>query len=88
MYPNNREAGKNQNKLRTEDIEHIVSIYRNFTDSKLQNGIVEEKYAYITTPSEITENDYNLNIPRYVDTKELVEVQGKMKEYLKELGYE
>mgnify|MGYP003342274459 CR=1 FL=1 len=52
-------------------------------------------------------NDYNLNIPRYVDTfeeekpidipavqaeidqleKELAEVQGKMKAYLKELGY-
>jgi type I restriction enzyme M protein len=101
------EAGKNQNKLRLEDIEHIVSVYRSFTDGKKLNGVVEEKYAYIATPAEIAENDYNLNIPRYVDTfeeeaeidvlavqqeidtleKELIEVQAKMKEYLKELGY-
>ena len=27
-----------------------------------------DKYAYLATPSEIAENDYNLNIPRYVDT--------------------
>ena len=101
------EAGKNQNKLRDQDIEHIVSTYRKFAEGKLNAGIAEDKYAYVATPDEIAENDYNLNIPRYVDTfeeeaeidvtvvqkeidkleKELREVQGKMREYLKELGY-
>ena len=31
---------------------------------------MEDKYAYVATPDEITSNDYNLNIPRYVDTFE------------------
>ena len=101
------ENGKNQNKLRPQDIDHIVGIYRKFANGELQPGVVEDKYAYVATPDEIRENDYNLNIPRYVDTyeeeaeiditavqkeidaleTELAEVQGKMKEYLKELGY-
>ena len=101
------ENGKNQNKLRPQDIEHIVGVYRKFAAGELQPGVVEDKYAYVATPDEIRENDYNLNIPRYVDTyeeeaeidipavqkeidaleTELAEVQGKMKEYLKELGY-
>ena len=99
--------GKNQNKLRTEDISHIVDTYNKFAKDELAAGVVEDKYAYVATPAEIEENDYNLNIPRYVDTfeeeeevdilavqkeidsleKELKEVQSKMKEYLKELGY-
>lgn len=33
-------------------------------------GVTEEKYSYVATPEEIAENDYNLNIPRYVDTFE------------------
>jgi type I restriction enzyme M protein len=101
------ENGKNQNKLRTQDIEHIVSTYRKFAAGELQPGVVEDKYAFVATPDDIRENDFNLNIPRYVDTYEeeaeidipavqkeieqlegeLAEVQGKMKEYLKELGY-
>jgi type I restriction enzyme M protein len=101
------EPGKNQNKLRPEDIDKIVSTYRKFTEGKLTAGVVEDKYAYVATRAEIAENDYNLNIPRYVDTyeeeeevdimavqaeidtleTELAEVQSKMKEYLKELGY-
>jgi type I restriction enzyme M protein len=32
--------------------------------------IRDSKYAYVATPAEIEENDYNLNIPRYVDTFE------------------
>lgn len=63
-------SGKNQNRLRTEDIDQIVSQYRSFTQGKLQPGVVEEKYSYVATPEEIAENDYNLNIPRYVDTFE------------------
>lgn len=64
------ESGKNQNKLRSQDIEHIVTTYRKFSEGKLHEGVVEEKYAYIATPTEIIENDCNLNIPRYVDTFE------------------
>lgn len=62
--------GKNQNKLRPQDIEHIVSTYRKFSTGELKEGIAEDKYAYVATPEEIAENDYNLNIPRYVDTFE------------------
>lgn len=64
------ESGKNQNKLRDSDIEHIVSTYRKFNDGKLKPGVVEDKFAYVATPDEMKENDYNLNIPRYVDTFE------------------
>ena len=64
------ENGKNQNRLRDVDIEHIVSTYRAFADGKLPAGVAEEKYAYVATRKEIEENDYNLNIPRYVDTYE------------------
>lgn len=64
------EAGKNQNKLRKEDLDKIVDTYRAFTEGRLQAGVTEEKYSYVATPEEIAENDYNLNIPRYVDTFE------------------
>jgi type I restriction enzyme M protein len=64
------ENGKNQNRLRDADIDHIVTTYRAFAEGKLSQGVVEEKYAYIATCKEIEENDYNLNIPRYVDTYE------------------
>lgn len=64
------EAGKNQNKLRDIDINAIVDTYRKFHAGELQTGIIEEKFSYVATPEEIAENDYNLNIPRYVDTFE------------------
>lgn len=51
-----------QNKLRKEDVERIVSAYANRQEI--------DKYCHIATLAEITENDYNLNIPRYVDTFE------------------
>jgi type I restriction enzyme M protein len=54
--------GKKQNKLRDEDLERIVSAYTAFETI--------DKFAYVATPAEIAENDYNLNIPRYVDTFE------------------
>jgi len=56
------EDGKKQNKLRPEDIEKIVATYRDFSEI--------EKYSHVAALSEIQENDYNLNIPRYVDTFE------------------
>jgi len=58
----NYEKGKNQNILRPEDIKKIVTTYRNRT--------VIEKYSYDAKYEEIFENDFNLNIPRYVDTFE------------------
>lgn len=61
---------KTQNKLRNEDIKHIVSTYEKFINSKLKSGVLEEKYSYIATFKEIKENEFNLNIPRYVDTFE------------------
>lgn len=50
----------NQNILRKEDIKLIVNTYR-----KRENI---EKYSYAATLEELVDNDYNLNIPRYVDT--------------------
>jgi type I restriction enzyme M protein len=64
------ESAKNQNRLRDTDIEHIVNTYRDFAAGKLQPGVVEDKYSYVATAEEIQENDFNLNIPRYVDTFE------------------
>ncbi len=68
------EAGKNQNVLRQQDIEKIVSTYKAYKTSKPITGdeglVVEAKYAYRATLKEIEDNDYNLNIPRYVDTFE------------------
>ncbi len=53
---------KNQNNLRPSDIDKIVNTYRQRT--------VEDKYSYRASLDEIKDNDYNLNIPRYVDTFE------------------
>lgn len=53
---------KNQNKLSREHLDKIISTYR---EKK-----VLDKYSYLATLDEIKENDYNLNIPRYVDTFE------------------
>lgn len=55
-------AGKNQNLLSPDNIAKIVATYR--------NGGNVDKYAYLASLQEIKENDYNLNIPRYVDTFE------------------
>ena len=93
-------GGKNQNRLTGENMEKIVSVFRDRKDL--------EKYAHLATMDEIRENDYNLNIPRYVDTFEeeeeidlaavrrereklkdrLAELEAEMDGYLRELGYE
>ena len=54
--------GKNQNKLSKENIERVIEAYKGREDV--------DKYAYLASFDEIKENDYNLNIPRYVDTFE------------------
>ena len=96
---NDYQEGKNQNKLRKEDIEKIVHAYREYR--------TVEKYCRPATLDEIRANDHNLNITRYVDVteeEEAIDVQevldelSKLKEersvvektmnaFLKELGY-
>ena len=56
------QAGKNQNSLLDEHIEKITAAYAKREDV--------DKYAHLATVEEIAENDFNLNIPRYVDTFE------------------
>lgn len=58
--------GKNQNKLSPENIDKIIETYR--------NRKAVEKYAHVASLDEIKANDYNLNIPRYVETFEEEEV--------------
>ena len=80
---NDFEKGKNQNILRDIDVEKIIETY---TERK-----EIEKYSYIADMKEIKENDYNLNIPRYVDTFEeeekidIQEVRIKIKEIDEEI---
>ncbi len=92
------EKGKNQNKLREEDLVRITDAYDKYEAS--------DKFSYVASVQEIKDNDFNLNIPRYVDTfeeeeivdldevkeniaaikEELEEVEAKMAKYLEELG--
>ena len=65
----------NQNVLRTADIDQIINTYR--------DRVVTTKYSYAAALTEIEENDYNLNIPRYVDTLEVedsVDLEGISKQ--------
>ncbi|MCM3691499.1 type I restriction-modification system subunit M [Neobacillus niacini] len=91
--------GKNQNTLRNEDIDKIVSHY-----DKWENV---EKYCRSVSIEELKDNDYNLNIARYIDTSEEEEkinvtmilteleklenerkdIESEMYGFLKELGY-
>jgi type I restriction enzyme M protein len=74
--------GKKQNKLRSEDIEKIVSAFREYKTVK--------KYCRPVSLNEIRENDCNLNITRYIDTveeEEIVDIQKTIDE-LKELKKE
>jgi len=54
------EEGKNQNKLREQDIAKIVDTFDNYTEIK--------RYSKVVPLADIAENDYNLNIRRYADT--------------------
>ncbi len=77
------ENGKKQNRLRPADIDKIVATYRGFAEV--------EKYSHLATLEEIQEAEFNLNIPRYVDTFEEEEdidipaVQREIEELEKEL---
>ena len=84
------EKVKNQNQLRETDIMKILGTYKKRQDV--------DKYAHLASFDEIKENDFNLNIPRYVDTfepepeidlkqvsKDLTEVNTQIKDSEKEL---
>lgn len=76
------EEGKNQNRLRIKDIEKIVSAFENYRDI--------EKYARVIDIKELEENEFNLNVRRYVENgedEEVVDVKtvwGEVKEIEKE----
>ena len=78
------EKGKNQNHLTDKDVEKIVETYS-------QRETID-KYSYVASLDEIKENDYNLNIPRYVDTFEeeepidLDQVQKQLKDIDKDIA--
>ena len=69
------EKVKTQNVLRKQDIDLIVETYRSRTETP--------KYSKKATLEEIAKNDYNLNIPRYVDTfeaEESIDIEAIAKE--------
>lgn len=55
------DAGK-RDLLRPQDIEKIISTFKNYKDI--------DKYCHIANIGEIEENEYNLNVPRYIDISE------------------
>ena len=76
------EKVKTQNYLRDEDVDRIVDTFA--------KRITIDKYSYVASLDEVRENDYNLNIPRYVDTfeeEEPVDIDAVASE-LKELETE
>ena len=75
-------AGKNQNSLSDANVKRLVQAYKNFED--------EEKFCRVVDLDEITENDHNLNIARYVqitEDEEAIDVKTELKK-LKELTAE
>jgi len=65
------EEGKNQNRLRKKDIEKIVSAFESYRDI--------EKYARVVNIKELEENEFNLNVRRYVENgedEEIVDVKA------------
>lgn len=69
------EKVKNQNRLRDEDVSRIIEVYAKREEI--------EKFSHTASLDEIKKNDYNLNIPRYVDTfeeEELIDLDEVVKE--------
>jgi len=77
-------SGKNQNNLSEDNIAKIIATYR------ARKSV--DKYTYLATLQEVKDNDYNLNIPRYVDTFEeeaeidLVAVRAERKQLKSQLA--
>jgi len=82
---------KNQNVLRNTDVDRIIDT--------INKRITIDKYSYVATLNEVRDNDYNLNIPRYVDTfeeeepvdivsisSELIELEKEMNEVNNSIG--
>jgi len=72
------EAGKVRNLLREVDIKKIASAFTQYEDI--------DRYCHIANFEEVKENEFNLNVPRYVDTSELEEkinVQETIDELIK-----
>ncbi|MEZ2442337.1 N-6 DNA methylase [Chitinophaga sp. RCC_12] len=64
------QADKRQNKLRVEDITHIVSVYKKFKEEfGVNNDRIEAQYSAVVLPQEIATNDYNFNVSRYVTSE-------------------
>jgi len=93
------QSGTNQNVLREKDLEKVVKTYDDFVEGKFERGVVEDKYSYVATYEEIKENDFNLNIPRYVDTfeeeepidmkavrEEITAIESELEEVQKEMN--
>ncbi len=75
---NEFQEGKVRNKLREQDIEHIAKAFKAFKDI--------DKYCHIADLEELKENEYNLNVPRYVDIsepEEEVDIQATIDELKK-----
>lgn len=83
--------GKKQNSMSAENIDHIIKLYTDRTDV--------DKQAHLASYEEIKANDYNLNIPRYVDTfeqeeqiepedvrREMVDIDGEIGQTLQSLN--
>ncbi|MED1745746.1 type I restriction-modification system subunit M [Brevibacillus borstelensis] len=95
---NDFEKGKNQNRLRDQDVEKIINTY-------IKRETIDQ-YSYAASLEEVEKNEYNLNIPRYVDTfgdeeeidiqvvqeklnkidEEIAQIDIELNTYLKELG--
>lgn len=76
------EKSQNQNRLSDDNINKIFETYRNREEI--------EKYSHRVTISEIEENDFNLNIPRYIDCfeeEEIIQLE-EVSEKLHKLGVE
>jgi len=67
--------GKNRNQLRDQDIEKIVKAFKDYKDI--------DRYCHIADLEELQENEFNLNVPRYVDIsepEEEIDIQKTMDE--------
>lgn len=76
------EEGKVRNKLRDSDIQKITSAFKNYNDF--------DKYCHVSGFDELQENEFNLNVPRYVDISEAdeeIDIQATIDE-LKKLDKE
>lgn len=91
--------GKNQNSLRSQDINKIIKAYNSYE--------AIDKYAHVVDIKEIEENEYNLNVRQYIDSseveeiidvkkvrqeiklikKELIDIDNKVEKFLEELNY-